>query len=76
MFERIFTLSYILLFTSICLLCACTMLAIYIHIYIIARKHSKQIAHIYSFLNKQNIEKNDIEMNDISGKITKFNNIF
>jgi hypothetical protein len=44
MFEKIFTLGYILLFTVICCACALTMLAIYIRIYIVARKHSKQIA--------------------------------
>lgn len=53
MFERIFTLSYILLFTGICCLCAFTMLAMYSRIYIIARRHSKQIAKIHSILNKQ-----------------------
>ena len=44
MFEKIFTLGYILLFTVICCVCALTMLAIYIRIFLIARKHSKQIA--------------------------------
>lgn len=43
MFERIFTLDYILSFTSICGLCAMLMLAMYIRIYFIARAHSKQI---------------------------------
>lgn len=54
MFERIFTLDYILLFTGICCLCACTMLAIYIRIYLIARKHSKQIFKLHTVLNKIN----------------------
>jgi hypothetical protein len=51
MFERIFTLDYILLFTSICCMCALAMLAIYIRIYLVARRHSKQIAQIHSILN-------------------------
>lgn len=43
MFERIFTLNYILLFTGICGLCALFILTIYVRIYMIARKHFKQI---------------------------------
>ena len=43
MFERIFTLDYILLFTGICGLCAFIILALYVRIYFIARKHYKQI---------------------------------
>jgi hypothetical protein len=43
MFERIFTLNYILLFTGICGLCALVILTIYVRIYMIARKHFKQI---------------------------------
>lgn len=54
MFERIFTLDYILLFTSICCVCALAMLAIYIRIYLIARKHSKKIAKMKSILNMSN----------------------
>lgn len=47
------------MFTGICCLCAFTMLAIYTRIYIIARKHSKQIAQIHSMLNKtQNNQEN------------------
>lgn len=53
MFERIFTLDYILLFTSICCVCAVTMLGIYGRIYLIARKHSRQIAKIHSVLGQQ-----------------------
>ena len=53
MFERIFTLDYILLFTGICCVCALTMLGIYGRIYMIARKHSKQIAKIHSILIQQ-----------------------
>lgn len=51
MFEKIFTLNYILLFTGICCLCALSMLFIYIRIYLIARKHSRQIAKIHSVVN-------------------------
>lgn len=58
MFEKIFTLDYILLFTSICLLCAITMLAIYIKIYLVARKHSKQIAKIHSVISTNNTSHN------------------
>lgn len=60
-FEKIFTLGYILLFTIICCICALTMLAIYIRIYLIARKHSKQIAlqmtHVINFkkVNNQHV---------------------
>lgn len=53
MFERIFTLDYILLFTGICCVCAVTMLGIYVRIYLIARKHSRQIAKIHSILSQQ-----------------------
>lgn len=51
MFEKIFTLNYILLFTGICCICALSMLFIYIRIYLIARKHSRQIAKIHSIVN-------------------------
>lgn len=70
MFERIFTLSYILLFTGICCLCAFTMLAIYSRIYIIARRHSKQIAKIHSILNKQQDEKQDNVNNNNNTNLT------
>jgi hypothetical protein len=54
MFERIFTLDYILLFTVICCICALTMLAIYVRIYMIARRHSKQIENVKTVLNNNN----------------------
>lgn len=57
MFEKIFTLDYILLFTSICCVCALTMLAIYLRIYFIARKHSKQIAKIHYIVSSNQISK-------------------
>jgi hypothetical protein len=64
MFEKIFTLGFILLFTVICCVCAMTMLAIYIRIYIVARKHSKQIAlqmtHFSKF-KKQKKSTGDVE---------------
>lgn len=44
MFERIFTLNYILFFTGICGACALAMLAMYTRIYIIARRQSNNIA--------------------------------
>jgi hypothetical protein len=41
------------------------MLAIYTHIYVIARKHSKQIAQIHSILNKkQTHRENTIKNNE------------
>jgi hypothetical protein len=58
MFERIFTLDYILLFTIICCICALTMLAIYVRIYMIARRHSKQIANVKIVLNHKNNNSN------------------
>ncbi|CAF0708294.1 unnamed protein product [Brachionus calyciflorus] len=61
MFEKIFTLNYILLFTSICCFCAFTMLAIYLRIYFIARKHSKQIAKIQSLVILSNVNVNPNE---------------
>ena len=65
MFERIFTLDYILLFTIICCICALAMLAIYIRIYMIARKHSKQIANVKTVLNTTtNHQSNDFVSNN------------
>jgi hypothetical protein len=62
MFERIFTLDYILLFTIICCICAFTMLAIYVRIYMIARRHSKQIENVKTVLNN-NGNNNNISSN-------------
>lgn len=56
MFEKIFTLNYILLFTGICCICALSMLFIYIRIYLIARKHSRQIAKIHILVNSYRVD--------------------
>ena len=89
MFEKIFTLGYILLFTVICCVCALTMLAIYIRIYIVARKHSKQIAlqmthfsNFKTFVKKkkneddENMSRNQHEaLNKITSSSNSTNNI-
>ena len=73
MFERIFTLDYILLFTTICGVCAVAMLTIYVKIYLIARKHYKQIEKIsHSFLNNTTPRS----VSQISKKHKNFADIF
>ena len=68
MFEKIFTLGFILLFTVICCACALAMLAIYIRIYIVARKHSKQIAlQMTHFSNFKKIIKKKKDNNNNEG---------
>lgn len=79
MFERIFTLDYILLFTGICSVCAVTMLGIYVRIYLIARKHSRQIAKIHSILGQQQsqnpIQTNQNDDEDDDEDVTNTNRI-
>lgn len=69
MFEKIFTLDYILLFTSICCLCAITMLFIYIKIYFVARKHSKQIAQMANIVSNTYRQVTITELTDHTGDI-------
>ena len=71
MFERIFTLDYILLFTSICGICALTMLAIYAQIYLTARKHSRQIAKQQKSLNLTHSSSKEHEEANTTGSIVE-----
>ncbi len=76
MFERIFTLEYILCFTSICVICALAMLVMYIRIYLIACDHLKQInqmnAHVrrsLSWQNFKNIKKIEADKRELDNII-------
>jgi hypothetical protein len=60
MFERIFTLDYILMFTVICCICALAMFAIYARIYVIARKQSKKLSKIRSLAINSSSNSNRI----------------